>query len=157
MRKTLIDIPLKTRDQVIALLNARLADAVDLYIQSKLAHWNVRGPTFIALHELFDKAAAEASEYADTLAERAAQLGGVSGGNIQKTASTTSLAPFDPSLTKEHDVTAALAQAWASFANAARKDIDTTANLGDAVTADILTEIVGETDKMLWFISAHLQ
>jgi len=49
------DLPANTRTKVIELLNARLADAIDLGAQTKHAHWNVKGPNFIALHELFDK------------------------------------------------------------------------------------------------------
>ena len=60
------------RTQTAELLNRHLAAAIDLHGQLKQAHWNVRGPTFIAVHELFDKVAGEAESYSDLLAERAA-------------------------------------------------------------------------------------
>lgn len=155
--KTLNGLSQKTRSDIAALLNARLADSADLYIQTKLSHWNVRGPTFIALHELFDKAANEAQDYADTLAERAGQLGGSIGNNIQGIAKTSTLTPYNTSLSKGPDVTKAIAQAWAKYANTLRDDIETADTKGDKITADILTRITGEADKMLWFIESHLQ
>ncbi len=157
MHKTLNTIPFKNRGEIVNLLNARLSDALDLYVQSKLAHWNVRGPTFIALHELFDKAAAQADEYADTLAERAAQLGGVATSTTQQIATASTLKAYNTKASKPDDVTKIIAGAWAQFANTIRADIKTAEDKKDAVTADILTGIAGEADKMLWFIEAHLQ
>lgn len=157
MHKTHIDLSLKTRQAVIKILNARLADAVDLGIQAKMAHWNVRGPNFIALHELFDKVAAQANDHADAIAERIAALGGVVRGNLQETVKATSLGAFGSDLSKEKDVLKALAQGMATFANLVRKEIDAADELGDMVTSDMLTEVAGETDKYLWFVEAHLQ
>src|SRR5438046_7766836 len=77
---TLNDIPESTRGQVIDLLNQRLADAIDLQLQTKQAHWNVKGPQFIALHKLFDELHDAALEYVDLLAERVIQVGGIAEG-----------------------------------------------------------------------------
>ena len=41
----------------IEMLNRRLADAIDLQLQSRQAYWNVKGPNFLSLRELFDKVA----------------------------------------------------------------------------------------------------
>ena len=49
------NLPKADRVQVAELLNRRLADALDLQSQCKQAHWNVKGPNFIALHKLFDE------------------------------------------------------------------------------------------------------
>jgi starvation-inducible DNA-binding protein len=57
MNATKNDLPAPVRKRVAEILNARLADAIDLALQAKQAHWNVKGPQFIALHELFDQAA----------------------------------------------------------------------------------------------------
>src|SRR5579862_6301655 len=75
------DLPAGTRTKIIELLNARLADAIDLGAQTKHAHWNVKGPNFIALHELFDKIYSEVSEDVDMIAERIMQLGGSAHGD----------------------------------------------------------------------------
>jgi starvation-inducible DNA-binding protein len=75
MFKTKNDLSEGTRAKVVELLNARLADCIDLQTQTKEAHWNVKGPNFIALHELFDKINEEVEDYVDDIAERAVQLG----------------------------------------------------------------------------------
>ena len=72
-----------TRNAMIDLLNARLADGIDLRLAVKQAHWNVRGPAFIAVHELFDAVALRLADHIDTMAERVVQLGGTAGGTIQ--------------------------------------------------------------------------
>ena len=157
MHNTHIDIALDKRQQIIAILNARLADVVDLGIQAKLAHWNVRGMHFIGLHELFDKVAETANENADEIAERIGQLGGVVVGNVQEVAKNTSLGVFSSDLSKDKDIVGAMTQALATVANNARKAIDQTADLGDQGTSDLLTDVVRDTDKHLWFVEAHLQ
>ena len=92
MHPTKNDLPQKTRAKVNEVLADRLADATDLMLQSKQAHWNVKGPNFIALHELFDKVAESAEEWVDMIADRIVQLGGTAQGTVQATASRTSMA-----------------------------------------------------------------
>ena len=82
------------RTQIAGILNRHLAAAIDLHGQLKQAHWNVRGPTFIAVHELFDKVAGEAERYSDLLAERAAVLGAVAEGTVQVAAERSSSYPI---------------------------------------------------------------
>src|SRR6266699_5604617 len=91
MFKTKNDISEAIRVKVIELLNARLADCIDLQTQTKQAHWNVKGPHFIALHELFDKINEEVEDYVDDIAERAVQLGGVAEGAARMVAKRSSL------------------------------------------------------------------
>ena len=81
------------RAQSAELLNVHLAAAIDLHGQLKQAHWNVRGPTFIAVHELFDKVAETVEGYADQIAERAAGLGAIAEGTIQVAAERSFLVP----------------------------------------------------------------
>src|SRR5258707_12714543 len=83
MQKTANTLSKNIRAKSVAVLNRNLAAAIDLHAQVKQAHWNIRGPTFIAIHELFDKVAAAAEEYSDTIAERAGALGGAAEGTIQ--------------------------------------------------------------------------
>src|SRR5437588_228950 len=96
MFKTKNDLPDDTRAKVIELLNARLADAIDLQSQTKQAHWNVKGPNFISLHELFDTINKNAADNVDDLAERIVQLGGVAEGTVRKVAKRTSLNEYPP-------------------------------------------------------------
>ena len=151
------DLPAKPRAAVVELLNASLADAVDLQSQAKQAHWNVKGPNFIALHELFDKVADEVEEFTDDIAERAVQLGGVALGTVQAVAKNSRLAayPLDLAAGKEH--VAALSSALAKFGASARAAIDTADKRGDTDTADLFTEVSRGVDKLLWFIEAHAQ
>ena len=81
MFPTKIDLAEETRNQVMALLNARLADAIDLQSQAKQAHWIAKGPHFIALHEMFNKISEDAEEYVDDIAKRVIQLRGVTEGS----------------------------------------------------------------------------
>lgn len=151
-----IDLEPAIRARVIPLLQARLADAVDLYTQAKQAHWNVKGPSFIALHELFDRVAGIVEEQGDLLAERIVALGGVAAGTARAVAAQSALAEYPSAVTAGADHVAALAERLAAFGRTMRGDIDRAAAAGDAGSADICTEISREIDKQLWFVSAHL-
>jgi len=157
MHKTKNDIPEKVRTQVASLLQERLSDAVDLVTHAKQAHWNVKGPNFIALHELFDAVVDELFEHADDLAERAVELGGTALGTARAAAQTSRLAeyPLDIDSGREHVM--ALSGALAKFGASARAGIDAANALGDADTVDLFTEISRGVDKLLWKVEAHAQ
>ena len=149
------DIPEEKRAGIIEALAPRLADAVDLKLQLKQAHWNVKGPNFIALHELFDKVAAEVEGYVDLIGERIVQLGGVADGSARTVAATSALTPYPHGITAGQDHVNGVANALATFAKSVRATIDRATELGDADTADIFTEISRGIDKSLWFVEAH--
>jgi starvation-inducible DNA-binding protein len=150
------DLPAATRTRVVELLNARLADSIDLQTQCKQAHWNVKGPSFIALHKLFDDINEDVEGYVDLLAERAVQLGGIAEGTARMVAGRTTLGEY-PTLADGEAHVDALSSALAAFGGVTRKAIDQVDELGDADTVDILTEISRGIDKWLWFVEAHLQ
>src|SRR5438128_28739 len=156
MYKTKNDIPEKTRTATVALLNVQLANAIDLMHQAKQAHWNVKGPSFIALHTLFDEVVDAAEEYMDLLAERVVQLGGTAEGTIQVAATRTGLEAYPLTLLEERDHVEALSSALAVYGRGMRRAIEQTDELGDKDTADICTEISRGVDKYLWFVEAHL-
>lgn len=156
MSKTRIDIPEDNRAHLIELLNARLADATDLGLAAKQAHWNVKGPSFYLLHELFDKLATDVREYADEIAERAVQLGGQAAGTLQQVARTSVLSPYPADLTEGLGHIDALALRVAALVQRTRLAIDRASELRDAVTADLFTKISAGLDKHLWMIEAHL-
>src|SRR5580698_10504316 len=87
MYETENDISEKRRSELNLLMNQRLASAVDLQMQMKQAHWNVKGPSFIGLHELFDKVDESVENYVDMIAERIVQLGGIAEGTVRIAAS----------------------------------------------------------------------
>jgi len=157
LHRTKNDLPEATRTEVVGLLNQRLADCIDLQTQCKQAHWNVKGPTFIALHKLFDEINEEVEEYVDLLAERVVQLGGIAEGTVGVAAKRSTLPDYPLALTTGAEHVAALSDALAAFGRAARIGIEEMNELEDADSADILTEISRGADKWLWFVEAHQQ
>jgi starvation-inducible DNA-binding protein len=157
MFETKNDLSSAIRTKAIELLNARLADAIDLQTQIKHAHWNVKGANFIALHELFDKINGEVLEYVDELAERAVQLGGVAAGTVRVVAQRSTLSEYPASAVDGRSHVEALSSVLAAFGKSARRAIDDANELHDLDTADLFTEISRGIDKSLWFVEAHLQ
>ncbi|MGH8622297.1 MAG: DNA starvation/stationary phase protection protein Dps [Burkholderiales bacterium] len=151
------DLPEATRREAVALLNQRLAECIDLQTQCKQAHWNVKGPTFIALHNLFDEINEDIEEYADLLAERVVQLGGIAEGTVSVVAERSTLVDYPLGLSTGAEHVAALSDALAAFGRTARVGIEEMNELEDAGSADILTEISRGVDKRLWFVEAHQQ
>jgi starvation-inducible DNA-binding protein len=155
--KSSVGVPENNRQALIALLNARLADSIDLRSQIKWAHWNVKGMHFIQLHELFDSVSSHVDDQSDTIAERITTLGGVANGTAREVAARTGL--------KEADLTASdgasqlkwLVHNVAHHANALRTAVQEAGDLGDAITVDLFTELARALDKDLWFLEAHLQ
>ena len=157
LHETKNDIGKETREKVIGLLNQSLADALDLKSQAKQAHWNVKGPSFIALHELFDQVATEMDTHVDDLAERVTALGGVAMGTVRLAAERSSLSEYPHEISDGAAHVDALSTAMSEFGRKVRSNIDATDELGDKDTADIYTGISRELDKLLWFVEAHNQ
>jgi starvation-inducible DNA-binding protein len=151
------DLPAAARAQIAELFNRRLADAVDLQTQCKQAHWNVKGANFIALHKLFDELHGAVTEYADLLAERVVQLGGVAHGTARDAAEGSELDEYPPAIASGEEHVKALTAALAAFGSRIRFAIREAEELEDAAAADICTEIARGVDKWLWFVEAHVQ
>ena len=151
------DLPEKTRRAAVELLNRQLADALDLHLQAKQAHWNVRGPNFISLHELFDEVVAELAGHADDIAERAVALGGTAYGTARAIATRSRLPEYPLHAYSGTDHVGALSAALATFAKSTRGAIDAAVALGDADTADLFTGVSRGVDKLLWKIEVHGQ
>ena len=155
--RTSNDLPEETRARMISLCNQRLADAIDLYTHARMAHWNVKGPSFYGLHNLFEDIYKSVDEYVDTIAERAAQLGGQVEGTA-RIASERSVLPEYPHDIKDGlDHVRAMSTALATFGRCAREAIDQADEAEDKDTADMFTEISRGVDKYLWFVEAHVQ
>ncbi len=155
--KTQNDLAEKIRGQSVELLNQCLADILDLQSQTKQAHWNVKGPNFIALHELFDEVADELEEFADEIAERAVELGGTAYGTARVAAAKSHLPEYPLDIVSGRDHVMALSAALARFGKTVRAAIDVAGNLGDMDTADLFTEVSRGIDKLLWKVEAHTQ
>ena len=153
---TLNDLSEETRLKVIEMLNQNLADGIDLQLQIKQAHWNVKGADFIGVHELLDKIAEALSENIDEIAERVAQLGGVAEGTVQRIKVRTHLPEYPLNIHKSHDHLKAVATALANFGKHVRKAIADSASLKDDDTADLYTAVSRFADKNLWLIESFL-
>src|SRR5258708_4315496 len=124
MNATRNNLPAALRQTMINLLNARLADAVDLKSQVKQAHWNVKGHQFIQLHELFDAIAGRLEGIVDEVAERAVELGGTALGTARIAATISRLPEYPVDIKSGIDHTAALADRLAAFGASVRAAID---------------------------------
>ena len=145
----------KIRTQSVALLNKHLAAAIDLHGQIKQAHWNVRGPTFMAIHKLFDDVAATALEASDLIAERAAGLGGTAEGTVQVASAKSYLVPYELGVANEAKHVFAVSAALAAFGQSIREAAALSTTQGDVTTADLFTEISRGIDQQLWFVESH--
>ncbi len=157
LHKTLNHTPSNAKAVSIETLNARLADGIDLALATKQAHWNLKGPQFIGIHEMLDGFRTAQDEWNDTMAERVVQLGGTALGTTQTVASSSKLTAYPTDVYAIADHLAALIDRYAIFGNALRENIDQTDEAGDADTADIFTEVSRGIDKQLWFLEAHVQ
>lgn len=157
MKTPAIALKANAKSTVIDILNARLADSIDLALIVKQAHWNLKGPNFIAVHEMLDPMRAAIDGHVDVIAERVAQLDGIALGTSQIVAKASTLAAYPTDIRKVTDHLQALAERFASLANQVREDIDATDEAGDADAADILTAYSRDLDKNLWFIKSHLE
>ncbi len=157
MHKTKNDIAKGKREKLVEILNSRLADSLDLKSQAKQAHWNVKGMSFIGLHELFDRVSTEVEVYTDTIAERITALGGTALGTVRVSANKSSLSEYPLEITDGADHVDALSTALADYGKKVRAGIDEADKLDDQDTADLFTEISRGVDKLLWFVEAHIQ
>src|SRR6266567_5078107 len=151
------DLPESIRVEVIPLLNQRLAECIDLQTQCKQAHWNVKGPSFIGLHKLFDEINESVEGYVDLIAERIVQLGGIAEGTIGAVEGRSTLVDYPLTVSTGAEHVAALSDALAGFARAARVGIEEMQELKDADSADMLTDGSRGVDQWLWFVEAHQQ
>jgi starvation-inducible DNA-binding protein len=157
MNPTKNDLSESTRRQMVDLCNARLADAIDLQTQTKQAHWNVKGPHFIALHKLFDKVNEDVEDYVDLMAERSIQLGGAVQGTVRSVAKRSTLAEYPLTTGSGRQHVEALSSALAAFGKIIRSAIEASDRANDKDTNDIFIEISRGVDKWLWMVEAHLQ
>ncbi len=150
-----VDVP--DKHELIALLNQQLANTFDLLSQTKHAHWNVKGSNFYGLHRLFDDLYEIVEGDVDTIAERLTALGGVAHGTARMAAGATELEEFPADLTASMEVVRHMSQIYAQCANSVREGIDKTDELNDKGTSDMLTDVVRDLDKAIYFLDSHLQ
>ena len=143
------------RKTAISELQACMSDGLSLSMSLKQAHWNLKGPNFIAIHELLDGVKTRLDPNIDDMAERIQQLDGTAVGTVEEVARATRLEPYPTNLTSAEDHLREVADRLRAYGERVRSAIDTVDEAGDADSADILTAASRQADKDLWFIEAH--
>lgn len=146
-----------TRGKISETLNARLADGLDLHSQMKVAHWNIKGPHFAALHPLFETFAVSLAEHNDSLAERAVTLGGRAYGTARHVAKASRLSEYPPETTRDLDHVRLLADRIEAYLDGVRESRKVAEGEADTDTVDLLTGIITEFEKHAWFLRASLE
>ncbi len=154
-RPTALEFDKAIQEESIRILNGHLTDFLNLALMTKQAHWNMRGPNFISVHEMLDPFNEKLLEYADTFAERIVQMGGTAYGTVEMIGEQTSFDAYPTDIFQTDEHLRELINRYAMAANNVRADID--ANKADAATIDILTGAVEDLDKFVWFMEAHLE
>ncbi|NUN12055.1 MAG: DNA starvation/stationary phase protection protein Dps [Myxococcales bacterium] len=157
MRKSPSQLPETTRKTISETLNARLADGLDLHSQIKVAHWNVKGPQFAALHPLFETFAVSLATFNDTVAERAVTLGGLAYGTARHVATHSTLPEYPQTTTRDMEHVKLLAERFEAYLAAVRSSRSLAEEHGDTDSADVLTQIITEFEKNTWFLQASLE
>lgn len=153
LHESLNDTKHDIKEEAVLMLNSFVVDFVDLALITKQAHWNMRGPNFIAVHEMLDDFRDTINEHQDIIAERSVQLGGTALGTSQAVIADSNVEAYPTHIKRVEDHLSALAERYAVVANRLRKAIS---DVQDEDTADIFTAASREMDKMLWFIEAHI-
>ncbi len=156
MYKTPSHLPETSRTTLVGTLNERLADGLDLHSSIKVAHWNVRGPQFPALHPLFEQFAIALAAHNDSIAERAVTLGGLAAGSTRHVAKQSRLPDYPNDVTKDLDHVRLLAERIDLYLAGVRESRGLAEKLGDTDTVDLLTGVVTEFEKNAWFLRATL-
>jgi starvation-inducible DNA-binding protein len=155
MHRTKNSLSEQVRGQSIQLLQGRLAEAIDVMLQTKQAHWNVKGDNFFSLHKLFDEVNSHSREWVDLMAERIIQLGGVAEGTRQAIEGRSKLAAYPLDIFQSSEHVEALSSCLAAFGDGIRKAIQQSEEFNDPATSDIFTEISRDVDQYVWMIEAH--
>ena len=151
------DLSADVRQKLVNMLNTQLAATLDLYTQTKHAHWNIKGADFYQLHEMFDDLAKDIFGFIDLIAERATALGGYAQGTLRMSAQNTNLPEYPKEATDGRQHLDALIDRYARYTAECRKCIDAAQNEDDMATSDLFTDICRAADKDLWFLEAHVQ
>jgi starvation-inducible DNA-binding protein len=156
MYKTPSHLSETARTAIARTLNDRLVDGLDLHSQIKVAHWNVRGPQFPALHPLFEQFATQLALHNDAIAERAVTLGSLARGTARQVAQASRLPDYPAELTRDLDHVKALAERFEAFLVGVRESRKLAVEQSDDETVDLLTGVVTEFEKNAWFLRATL-
>lgn len=130
-----------------------LADTYTLYVQTQGYHWNVTGPTFPALHQMFEEQYIELREAADLVAERVRTVGERSPGSFAEflelaTVKDNQAASAATQMVKD------LVDGHETIVRLARPLVEIAEKAGDVATADLVTERIREHERTAWMLRA---
>jgi starvation-inducible DNA-binding protein len=147
----------KQRTAVVAILNTVLADEFVLYTKSRRFHWNVEGPNFSELHELFQKQYERLEEVIDEVAERARALGGIAVGSLEEYLDRTRLDEEPGRGYDARGMIAALLADHETLIRSLREDLEIcSTEYGDEGTTDFLTGLMQVHEKAAWMLRSYL-
>jgi len=147
----------KSRDKIAQALNEILADGLDLHSHIKVAHWNIKGPQFGALHPLFETFAVGLAIHNDDIAERAVTLGALAAGTARHVAKSSRLAEYPAQTTRDMQHAQLLAERFETYLGGVRAARALALKHGDDDTVDLLTAVVREFEKNGWMLRATLE
>jgi starvation-inducible DNA-binding protein len=147
----------EAREEAVEALQACLVDGIDLYSQLKVAHWNLKGPHFAALHSMFDTFARSVDVHNDTVAERLVALGGTALGTVREAARGSSLPEYPRSAVRDREHVRLLVERFREYMASLREARDACGAHGDVGSVDMLTAIVTESEKHTWFLLASME
>ncbi|PCC71758.1 starvation-inducible DNA-binding protein [Nannocystis exedens] len=149
-------LPQEARQKIAAALQGVLADGLDLHSQIKVAHWNIKGMHFAALHPLFETFAVSLASHNDTVAERAVTLGAQIHGTARHVAKTSRLPEYPQDTTRDLEHVRLLAERIETYLTGLQEGRKVAEQQGDVDTVDMFTTIITEFEKHGWFLRAHL-
>lgn len=147
----------EARKKVTDSLNTRLADGLDLHSQIKVAHWNIKGQHFAALHPLFETFAVSLAAHNDELAERAVTLGAKAYGTARHVAKTSKIPEYPQETTRDLEHVKLLIERMEAYLAGLRETRDVAEDAGDTDTHDMATIIITEFEKHTWFLRSTLE
>ncbi|MFP2932256.1 DNA starvation/stationary phase protection protein Dps [Pyxidicoccus sp. 3LG] len=150
-------LPEKARSTITESLNERLADGLDLHSQIKVAHWNIKGPQFAALHPLFETFAVSLANHNDSIAERAVTLGGKAYGTSRHVGKASGLPDYPQETTRDMEHVKLLAERIEVYLAGLRKSRKVFEENQDTDSVDLMTGIITEFEKHAWFLRASLE
>jgi starvation-inducible DNA-binding protein len=132
-----------------------LADTATLYFKTHGYHWNVTGPLFSALHNLFEEQYRELYGSIDVIAERIRALGHRAPGSYRELAKLTAVpeAEGTPGAT---EMVEDLALGHEQVARTARELVPVADEAGDQPTVDLLSARLAAHEKAVWMLRSLL-
>jgi starvation-inducible DNA-binding protein len=150
-----IGISREDREAIATGLSRLLADSYTLYLKTHNYHWNVTGPQFNTLHQMFEGQYTELAAAVDEIAERIRALGVKAPGSYKEYAALTRIEEGDGSESAE-EMIRQLAVGQETVVRTAREAFPAADEANDEPTADLLTQRMQIHEKNAWMLRSML-